>query len=755
MPIADSRRGDGEDEEMMAGTLWTLLWLAMLGLGGWWAAGSGFRQPHGLVRAIGAGMLGWGWAVLGTLGLGLVGWLARGPLLVWAALGLAIAGASRMLAGEPARSREKAEQSAWDATATIALGLTLWAIVTIGVKAWVMPVKVATDAPIYHLYFAARWWKAGRIFLVPAPFGETVVTYFPANGELWFAALMTLAGGDLFAKIGQAPFLGLAVASIFGIARRLGAGVPAATVALAWFVTGMAVILYSFEANVDTIFAGCYLISVYFLLRYAMGDGGAGALALAALAAGGAWGTKSTGMVYIPPLILLGGVAVWARTSSWRVRFAHWAILGALPIVLAGYWYGRNAWLTGNPLYPLQVSAFGRVLLVGWHERSAMSQSQFYLQVNDISTFVDIILYLFDPRLAPFWIAGLAGTWAVGRPNRLRRRWVWGISALVVTEIAIVWILIPYRTQEYRFLLPALGLATVPLACLLERGRWLRGVAVGLLALHLLTPQTWPVTPLGASVPWGWSRQMRSAPQGILALFDAPARESDSGALMGGRFYQAALLTLGIASLATALAWSRAIRHRGAGRWTLAGISTAVLVGLPAFAIWEAVGPRVAFPSFPPYLRGWIHLDAFAGPAGARIAYAGTNRAYYLMGRGLRNDVMYVNIDAHRDWLLHDYHRAAIARGEPNWPDPRPGWDRLHPDYDAWLANLIAARVDFLFITRADPIDGRFNIADRENFPIERVWADAHPESFRLLYGAADGDPNVRIYRFTPPRRPS
>ena len=38
------------------------------------------------------------------------------------------------------------------------------------------------------------------------------------------------------------------------------------------------------------------------------------------------------------------------------------------------------------------------------------------------------------------------------------------------------------------------------------------------------------------------------------------------------------------------------------------------------------------------------------------------------------------------------------------------------------------------------------NIADTEFFPIERRWADTHPETFQLIYGGAEKDRNVRIY---------
>ena len=92
-------------------------------------------------------------------------------------------------------------------------------------RSLLLAVKVVSDGPIYHLYFAARWWKAGRLFLVAAPFGENAATYFPANGDLWFTWLMASWGGDRLAKVGQAPFL--ASGRGRGVWLCAGAGRPA------------------------------------------------------------------------------------------------------------------------------------------------------------------------------------------------------------------------------------------------------------------------------------------------------------------------------------------------------------------------------------------------------------------------------------------------------------------------------------------------------------------------------------------------
>ena len=72
-----------------------------------------------------------------------------------------------------------------------------------------------------------------------------------------------------------------------------------------------------------------------------------------------------------------------------------------------------------------------------------------------------------------------------------------------------------------------------------------------------------------------------------------------------------------------------------------------------------------------------------------------------------------------------------LAEGEPTWPNSRPGWDRAHPDYQAWLANLQAEGIQLLVVTRVNPAEGPHNVADADGFPVERRWAERHPEVLR------------------------
>ncbi len=79
-------------------------------------------------------------------------------------------------------------------------------------------------------------------------------------------------------------------------------------------------------------------------------------------------------------------------------------------------------------------------------------------------------------------------------------------------------------------------------------------------------------------------------------------------------------------------------------------------------------------------------------------------------------------------------------------------WHKImnHPDYDAWLANLRAEKIRILVVARANPVEGPHNIIDPTWFPIERVWAESHPEVFEPIYGVTENDPLFRLYRVRP-----
>ncbi len=711
------------------GGIGTLTLNVPLAMGAWWAIRRLLPDAPGVVNLLGAGVLGWVWLTLGTIALGTAGWLGVPALSGWSCLGLMLAlllFRDRGGVGEGTTARSPESGLGWPAR--LALGLTAAMVVPYLLESLLGPVKVVSDGPIYHLYFAARWWQAGRLFLVPVPFGESAATYFPAGGEVWFTWLFVGWGGDTLAKAGQVPFLLLAAVAVGALAREVGARRDAAVVSACLFATSTPLALFSFEGNVDTIFVAGYLIAVLFLVRAWRGDQPRASWWLGALAAGAAWGTKPTATVFIPPLLGLAALGIlWRRRPGWGWSLSLLAFGAALP---CGFWFARNVWLTGNPLYPLDLPSLG---WVGWYGPEVMRKSPYYMPRGDLRALGDTLLGVFDPRLMPFWVAALAGMWRAGGNRTKSDVLVWCLAVLAVLNVASYWIFIPYRTQQ-RFFLQAVGLAAVPLARLIDRAEWLRWLGLALLALHILSSQSWPFEAPGGSPPWDLSPIV---PNGV-----GPGLPMGMGAGVVG------VVSLLAACLAAAGLTLGPVLRRD--RWRgLAGAGCFLLIAVTWGIFGVSARSRVEpfYPPFPDYLAGWLRLETLSGKEGTRVAYAGTNIPYYLLGRGLRNEVRYVNVDARRDWLLHDYHREAIAGGEPHWEtSPRPGWDRAAPDRSAWLENLRASNISYLVVTRVNPGEGPHNIADEEWFPIEQVWAKELPMIFVPVYGVGT-DSLIRIYR--------
>ncbi len=366
------------------------------------------------------------------------------------------------------------------------------------------------------------------------------------------------------------------------------------------------------------------------------------------------------------------------------------------PLVSGGFWYVRNALMTGNPLYPLEVRLLGRSLLHGWYLSSAMESSPYYLRPADWRALGDLLLSVLDPRLAVCWIAALVVGVAIKRSARgEERRLIAVFSIMAALNVVLFWVFIPYRTQQ-RFMLQAVGLAAVPLAITLDRGKWLRRIAAFLLALHLLTPQIWPFAPVGGNPPWDLTPLIPNGISDPMLVFVRIARASQADGLRRSALGLTLLIGIIVSALVTVGMWSRVSveSSRSKARWSLIMVWSTLFFSLGYLDAWrDLTDPRLRFyPAFPDFFAGWLQLESRSGTAGTRVAYAGTNIPYYLMAIGLRNQVRDVNIDRHRDWLLHDYHREARKRGQGNWPNSRPGWDRREPDFAAWLDNLDAAQ---------------------------------------------------------------
>jgi hypothetical protein len=644
--------------------------------------------------------------------LGFAGVLGAVPLLVTAGVAFA---ATRAL---PPPRRLRWPRSLTGPVAVAAAVLTAavaWGDLVAGLPS----APVGWDAMTYHLYFPARWLQEGRIFHVPTVFSDNAAAYAPQNGALLFAWQMALLGSDATTDVCQLLALGALALALHRLGRTLGvARLPAALAGLTVFWWAPLRRLAT-SANVDLLTIAFWTAGVAWLLSprpFATGRARTGTVAAAGLALGLAAGTKTVGLPLAAFAVLLPlAAAVTRRRLSPLVPLAAGLLAGG------GFWYLRNAWLYGNPLFPLELR-LGPFALPGAYGTEAVRAGEFHLDsAAAVAAAAWRQLGAGPLLLAAAGAAALAPR-AVHDLRRRRRRLHRPSRAALLLALAGGWALfffaaIPHNDQA-RFLLPAL-LAALPgwgllLNAAARRGRW-RAAALALagVAAAAFDPAPWrgwastfaTLERAGvATVPWLLSA---TAATGAVAAAVFLARASPSPP----RRVAAALLAVAVAVPVLALG----ARHAEDAR-------PAFLAGAD-FRGWA--------PGYLPFAR--------PGMPAVTVAYTGANVPYALMGEGFRHRVVYVNVQGERGDAFHDFFRRDPRRHRYH----KPGIYRRHPDRDLWLRHLDAEGVDVLVVFRLHWAEARYLPTTPAGFPIEQAWARALPDRFQPLHL----DPAAEIYR--------
>ena len=597
------------------------------------------------------------------------------------------------------------------------------AVLTLGVAYAVTHAPLTLyDSVSYHLFFSARWLQDHAISIIPTPFSDEAQAYAPGNGELSFLWLMLPFHGDLLARFGELPFALLAAATLYALARRLGAPPQHAAYPSAFFLLSRPVLEQTVGADVDVVCTAMFLASIYFGL-IAVDRGQRRDWLLWGISLGLYAGTKYVALVYLPVFVLLA----FARGARARIL---WAVPGLAAFALP--WYLRNWVVAGSPIYPASLAIGGLTIARGAFTRSAMFNTVFH--TNNLRLFPIIAARGFGPTLFLVWIPAAI----LGGAAMLRRGW-WPNRLLVLVMLVMVplyWFGFPVNTDP-RFLMPAISLSLVPFAFTFRTPRaWNAGVhaAYGLGLLWIVVGLR---AEIPATAPWymgGWLAMNGLMTPAFGPLFAAVAALAGITWWAGSRRPRAAipLLVCVCAASAGALAV-------GGARWCDSGCD-----------YLDITSPYIR----PNLLQAWRWLDDHI--ANATIAYTGINLPYPLTGDRLTNRVVYANIDGHPRWRLHDYDRAyraglavpipalATSSGELmpvvqhdaiyRTDAIRPRYERMDGRRDSWIGNLHVLGVTHVFIAAlsAYEIDSVWH--NDRGFPIEDDWAGADPSTFQLVY---------------------
>jgi hypothetical protein len=228
-----------------------------------------------------------------------------------------------------------------------AIVLGMLALLTYGwilTAAYVLPPRGVDDLA-YHLPAVFEYVRSHEIRLLPVHLLSQFA--FPENGELLFLWPVMFTHAQRWVDGVNVPFVVLSVLTLFAILRRFElSGKDSIFVALLYAFCP--IILMQAGVNyVDTIVSLFLLLSIYFALRYHQ-QRQPRDLLLAGLAIGLLCGMKYTALFLVLPLQMLIIPVMLKGKGRYVLGYA------GLIVLAGGWWYLRNVFVLGAPLFPVQ-----------------------------------------------------------------------------------------------------------------------------------------------------------------------------------------------------------------------------------------------------------------------------------------------------------------------------------------------------------------------------------------------------------------
>lgn len=410
--------------------------------------------------------------------LGLLGWLRYGPLLALqaalAALACAFARPREMGAFLDPRPVARLVDGAPQRIALSLLALAYGYSFFLGY----VSETFAGDELMYHLPLVAEYARSGHIGIpeLGRYWGNRCWAYYPGGAYLLAQWFVLPFGTGLLVDLVQLPHALAAALASYVLARLIGARRSDALWAAILFLAVPIVMNQVKTALVDVTLTFLFAAGLAFLLLEPLTPA---CVLLAAIAWGVAPGVKLPAILYIA----MGSVCVALNrydreggvAAALRRLLPVGAALAAGVVLLSGYWFARNAWLTGSPTYPLNLHP---------EPKPAWTNIIFYGLLFPLLDFSPATpgVFNYETGAGPQFICvAVPALLALGAAAWRERRF--GLVAFAVLPIAAyaVWLLRLSTSVQtlLRYVVPAMPLGFAAFAWLLPRLRR-RGAMVAL-----------------------------------------------------------------------------------------------------------------------------------------------------------------------------------------------------------------------------------------------------------------------------------
>lgn len=552
----------------------------------------------------------------------------------------------------------------------------------------------------YHFTFAVEWLKSGTLATPIVVSDYPAPSYYPLNGSFFFYWLMIPFRNVFLADLGQVPFFAVVFLCMVSIGKKIGLKSRHSLFA-AILLAGMPNYFKQLSiAYVDVMVAAFFLLGINFLFSLQEDFNGRNAL-LSALSAGLLLGTK---VIAIPHVLMLCLFFFWMLLARFKKArpsqiILFLAIFTAGVLLTGGFSYVKNYFLTGNPLYPLNVKVLNLTIFKG------ILGGEF---LNTADNSFSLEKLLFHEGVGAGFL-------------------LFAIPGLILAVMALLRKKTPHR--------PSLGFLFGVVIALYLVYRY----GVGLPNARYLYP--WFAVCFMLAI-WGigaFSINSKIIDYALIVCTLASTAELAKRTELITSFILSAIifvLFLKIKRIKPFLLAKPAIT------FLIFFIFGAFLLqylymdyAKNEFSRYKLSQKKSGF--WPEAIDGWIWLDQ--NTSGNKIAYVGRPVPFPLYGSSFKNDVFYVSVNNvfpqlhyYKDsWYSckgtsEDFHKVLM---EPNNY-------RGKADYSQWLENLSDSGADYLFVYS-------LHQTKTIQFPIEDNWARQAPDKFSLAFTNS----TIRIYK--------
>ncbi len=552
------------------------------------------------------------------------------------------------------------------------------------------------DVMTYHLYIPARWLQQQQIIHVPTFFGDEAAAFAPGNAIAVYAWALALFNGDMLINLLAMPFFIMLALLVFLLVRRFNREALPAYIFAAVVIAAPCLFFKALSGYTDILAQGLLTAGVWWLLEYARARRNTrAALIYSALCLGLALGTKTVMLPLTAPVIAaLAGLCIYRR--QWK----NLLIAAGIVIIAGGWWYCRNWYLYGNPLFPAHIKIFGVTLFAGMYDLSSFAAGSSGSWRGIISGFTADYGIIPALLLPLGWLGWILRIWQ----SSVERK-----AAVFMLSLSLLWTLIfclviPYNDQ-YRFLIGAWIIALPGAAMLFNAIQPVRLKIITAAALLLML--------------------LLSSGGGLVKLTeDIPLP---------------ALLPVAAALAAAAVMLWLAILKKSPA-WRLSGI-----IILMSGLIWAEIesGKLRIVTMGKSNIGAYQPLFApFNSPQAAPqvIAYSGVNIPGIFLGGNFQNQVIYCNLSGANTDNSYDYW---VRNGKMRFSFNATKFYQLNPSLPEWLKNIYDSKAEILVTMRLHPLEYNYHYHTEDGLPVESAWAEKLPNVFVQLISSQTG----KVYR--------